>query len=324
MIILLFTKGLRMIHQIESVYVLLDPKNTGTTPAIKETISRIVRSAFSSLNVDYKVFYNVNTKINTYSSLIIFISSPKRLEYLIKKVYKNNNILVVWNLEAISLIPETRAWNFMKQVLDFSNNDDINYIWHFAEHQLDVIKNRKISYLPLGIEESIVTRNIKKMNDVLFLGEITKQREKLLSEVYKGNFEFYNHGIFDYKDADSMLNFISSFRIGLDCMAEDNTPDYIRWHRIVLYGANNIVILTDNNLLDKYGFEEGVHYFKYRKDNALDLYLKINDIFENKELLNQVSKNMYSKLKEKFLMKNLLFNKLDECNIGIRNFNELT
>jgi len=297
----------------KKVYIVLDPKKSGVAAPIKETFRRLMRQSFLGIADNLVILDDVCDKLDFYDSVVIFIVPPKRVKSSMRFITKNNNIFIVWNFESITVESGNRASMHTEHVRGICNDLNIDYVWHFAEHQIKIINNKKISYLPMGFDESICLQNAHKVSDVIFLGALTGNRNSLFFKLKNNSFVFKHYNSNDYTNFDNMIQDIGAYRLGIDSVAERYVPDCIRWHRIMLYAANKIVCITDNTLLEKYGFENSKHYFSYKSGD--DLLKVINNIVGNYKLINDVAENMYNKISKDFRMQDLIMKKMQECNI---------
>ena len=301
----------------KKVYIILDPKKSGAAAPIKETFRRLMRQSFLGIGSNLVILDNVDKKLDFRDSVVIFIVPPKRVINSMKFVNKNNNIFIVWNFESITREGGNRASMHTEYVRNICKSLEVDHVWHFAEHQIEIINNKKFSYLPMGFDEGICLQNICKISDIIFLGALTENRKDLFSKLKNNSFVFRHYNGSDYVNFDNMIRDIGSYRIGIDSVSERYVPNCIRWHRIMLYAANKIVCVMDNNLLEKYGFENGKHYFSYKFGDRNDLLKVINNIVENYKLISSVAENMYNKIDKDFRMKDLMIRKMQECKIDI-------
>jgi hypothetical protein len=132
---------------------------------------------------------------------------------------------------------------------------------------------------------------------VVFIGANSSLRTALFSSI--------NPAIINptYTNFNAQSDTISGFQCGIDSIAERG-EQYIRWHRLALYAANGTVCLTDNRLLEQYGFVDGKHYFYF--SDAKNLKETLNKVYNNKALRLSVAREMWNKLLLEYKMSELI------------------
>lgn len=295
---------------MRKVNVVLDPKLEGTAPIVRDVFARVLRQSLTEVGCDFAIHTDAEKVPYNLDHVFIFLMSPKRVLQSLPETHRRNGVYVFWNFESITPVGNGRARSFYDLVHGFIENRSFDLFWHFAEDQLANFGVDRALFVPLGFSPDMCFLSDRKARDVIFLGETCRFREELFRYLREGSISFFEHGVSEYSGVESMLQLASSFSVGLDCTASPEDPDYIRWHRLASYVPNFLVLVTDNDLLENYGFVEGVHYFLFKKGDALDLVKVIYSVLRKPEIMRTVAQAMFDKFRSEFGMSDILRSKL--------------
>lgn len=265
------------------------------------------------LDINYDVitiYKSVNLKkfklLNDDILIIIgaqFIMIEKDLIDMIK-----NNKLIIYSTEPLTC--EERKKTMISSLEKLCKLDYI--IWEYSLHNIEIFKEnykyKKVYFIPFGYYpyyENLIPKNKKKI-DVLFYGDITNRRLKLLKKLETNKIRvYYSNKLYDPKKRD---NIISKSRLVLDIFRFDNF-ECNNLYRLSYLISNKVLVVAENSnnqiynklrdyiifedydninkkvvdiLLnyDKYLEKINLAYDKFKKDFNIENY-KLKDIIDN-------------------------------------------
>lgn len=294
-----------------------------------ESLSLILNEAFN--DIGYDAYYTYDLGKNIYSDpddIVLFVMPPERYVdgYVDKDIGKGKRIL--WNLEPISHDPPdgymTEKYVRRKEVmadLFYHNAPSLDAVWLYDKTQYDYFNHPKAVYVPLGVAKCLV-KNVKKTCEkrrrVVFVGSATGARKRFIQVVHgkiakkkRNRVKFIMHGYKKFENTDILLKRISQLNIGLDIRSHEKIHRYVRWHRIMMYAACRIVLVSDTDL-SPYGFKHRRDYYYFQ--NAAECIEILEKLMGEKDTAKNVANNMFNKVFEHHQMKDILKGALNEHN----------
>ncbi len=238
--------------------------------------------------------YNDIKKIT--NSTIFSTMKPENYIEHVSNIDKSN-FNIYWNLEPMSNKDNTarlfKRYNTVNRLMSDRKLYRIDKYLTFDKTQTNLYPNS--DFLPIGFHPCLSENSgSEKQNKILFLGTLNEYRSAMLKSLQK-----YKINVVGPKSKDKK---ISLYQIGLD-MENVPTHKHIHWHRIMMYIANNIMVLTPSNL-EEYGFVNKKHYIHYTslRDclGHIEYYTKHNNECRN------ITKAAYEFVKNNYYMPTLL------------------
>lgn len=265
---------------------------------LEESLKKIICGGFHDLG--YQVEYT-NISESNYEDIVndckpdyvFVIAQPKKLKFVMDSIPKDNKV-IIWNLEPISCSPEYRsalvsATKYKSFYKMCSYNEYPNYI-----------------FLPAGYHESINTRQEKTVFDRLgFVGNMECTRKKYFDSLKDCgiNVDVWSNT----KHVGAGAEFIGKYLLGIDCDDFPAHKEKYRWHRLMLYAANDVVFVTTTNW-EKYGFKNGKDYIYIENMGNLTYWMLV--LSKDLDRAKVIATNMRNKLVKNYSMDALLDNML--------------
>lgn len=265
--------------------------------------------------------YNV-LHINNYSELAkqrnsIIFSVIKPENYITNCKYINqSNYHIWWNLEPF-FIKDELSYKLMKRrdIVDKLVADGTKYnvdkILFFDSNQADIYG---LDFMPIGYHNNMDCEKLNyedktKKHRAIFIGTSHRGHRIAFFKVLRGKVKIYNSRVkimtyhhSSFKSFDSHKEYLGVYRIGIDTPS-GVTVGHVHWHRLMMYAANRLTILTKSDL-SKYGFKNRIHYIRY--NSIKDCLDSIEELIRDEDLCEEISKNMLEKVKADFFMPDLI------------------
>lgn len=282
--------------------------------SLNVSLKMIMQKSFYDLGINVVFVSDYGVLKNIKNSICLFLIKPGN--YISHLSYIDpSNLNFIWNLEPFSFATSGhKKFDGFREDFKKILNDKkykIEHIFFFNKKQSDFFNNKNCSYLPIGFH-SCLSHNNKKIektnNNILFLGQRTQYRDlffrQLNIELKKRNLNFRVDCLTDDKfvDFETNKNNIYSYKIGLNHHAEDHRY-HIHWHRIMIYGANNVLVLSQDLLDDCF---KHMHHYVYYK-NVKDLIDNLEYVIKNNQT-QDISKNMNQLILNNYFLPSLIKN----------------
>lgn len=299
-----------------------------TSPQIRpfgESIEELLLSVFSDLGFNASCVHDITGIRDISSSIVLFVMPPERFLNIHQSVSKNNNTFVFWNLEPFNIHDDIdNKFARRREVLYHLVHDDgylLDYVWCYNKTQCKYLNSNRCFYLPVGyhscMEPAVVGKKTKQ-RQYIFLGHPTTIRRNLFTSMRrKGDAKGIQNirpKVYSYKqfvDLKQIKSAIAHFRIGIDIHATLEDKESVRWHRLMMYAASEVTILS-NSKLERYGFKSGEHYLYCR--DAADYVTSADRLLTSWDFIARLANNMKNKVAKDYNMTNLVRNVLSQMN----------
>jgi len=159
-------------------------------------------------------------------------------------------------------------------------------------------------HLKLGYHASFENSQIDKNNDVLFLGEFTRPRRRILrcinSRKHKGVFFSNNENIL--RDFVKFREYVACSKIMLNIHTRKKMP-YFASMRIVMFGFTNQTLILTQKCEYMEDYKNGEHLIVC--GDGLDFYNKIEYFLNNEKVRREIVDNAYRSINSFPLRENL-------------------
>lgn len=276
-----------------------------------KSLEAIVKNSFDEIGIDldYRTGFYLDDS-DAYCGTAIFAMTPERFfstAELHWDCLRKFDRVILWNLEPSS--DDAYGGKFYRRYIkikEILGKFALDELWLYNDSQIDFFKdisNTACKHVPIGFCKSMVPkRKVNKQRfkhkSVLFLGNNTEYRTKFF-KVLRGKYRvLFNEGINirkhslnNYRSVNHTNSLVSNYRCGIDIRASEmvSSDRHIRWHRIMCYAANRVILFSDT-ALEKYGFKRNVHYvhFKNVKEIANLLREMIRDDRKQEKMANRM------------------------------------
>lgn len=276
------------------------------------------------IDVEFNLYDDGYTEVD--SDIVLFVMPPERVPRVIKSLnIPDKARKILWNLEPLC---EHDAYMHPKYVsrhismLNILDDGYIDELWAYNDSQMSLYEDKiQCKYVPIGISPTMISdEEVTKLSitrkHILFLGvglgfrrRFFKQLSWLYKKIHKKKkarpprLRIHRQTHHKYRGLTVALRKVASYRIGLDIRAGDSAPEYIRWHRLMMYAAAKLVIFSDSDL-SKYGFKHGVHYLHY--SDVENLAILLGKIIGSDKKQQALTENMLDKVLKEFSMTDIL------------------
>lgn len=257
--------------------------------------------------VTYINFYDELALVK--DSMILCILPPELIINNFQSIDPSNHV-IWWNLEPFDISGLSKDLklisrrNTVDKIMQDKSKYNVSRVVFFNKNQAELYDGEK-DFLPIGYHPTLSYdgKYDEKKKAVVFAGYSSIARGGLMNRVNKklpGTIVHAGHRTLP--NLTRNIQRIYKYKFGLDCPSKW-TDKHIHWHRIVMYAANNTVLLSWSDL-SPYGINDREHYIRYTSES--DIVVKIQEVFDlDRDVVHEIGEKLLDKIKRDFMMKDL-------------------
>jgi hypothetical protein len=284
----------------------------------------VVFSAFSEIGMDAYIISTdtIEYARDKYFDATIFAVRPENLNKKCKDILNKKNQygkMILWNLEPFG-DGYGKFYRRINSIYETLEKNIIDDLWVYDDLQKEKYKNAV--WCPIAYNKRLnrAHKVLKtKKRRVIFVGHGTGYRGLFFNVLKNRLNEFEKTRIIIDKyicsTRSSGKSRLSEFKLGLDISGNQSCIDSPRWHRIMMYSACGVLVLSQSDL-SRWGFVDGQHYVKC--GSARDYAEKIDYYLNNDDKRKRIVNNMLDKIKEDFNMAKIFKENLGKYNVKSR------